>query len=245
MTKGDNLSGAYALNALNAEEREAHEAALRASDEARNEATELQDTAVLLGLAVPPVTPSPDLKARLMAQVAVTPQLPATTADAAPTPAETKARLRWSRPATALVSAAAAVALIVGGIAVGTTSLHPEPSLQAQQLAAISSAPDVQERETTLDSGEEVTVRWSPQLASSVIIVDGMDSAPADSVYQLWYIDEAGARSAGFLPVTDGVESWQVLDGELHSGDSVGVTVEPVGGSPAPTTSPIMVIELA
>jgi anti-sigma-K factor RskA len=103
----------------------------------------------------------------------------------------------------------------------------------------------VQERETTLDSGEEVTVRWSPQLASSVIIVDGMDSAPADSVYQLWYIDEAGARSAGFLPVTDGVESWQVLDGELHSGDSVGVTVEPVGGSPAPTTSPIMVIELA
>jgi hypothetical protein len=259
MTKGDNLSGAYALNALSDAERAAHEAALQASDEARNEATELQDTAVLLGLAVEPVTPSADLRARLLAQVAVTPQLPATevapqllatelpaiAADATPGPAETKARLRWSRPATAIVSAAAAIALIVGGVAVGTSSLRTEPSYQASQLAAITAAPDLQERETTLESGEQVTVRWSPTLASSVIIVDGMDSAPADSVYQLWYIGESGARAAGFLPVSDGVESWQVLDGDMHAGDLVGVTLEPAGGSSKPTTDPIMVIDLA
>jgi anti-sigma-K factor RskA len=254
MTKGDNLSGAYALNALSDAERAAHEAALQASDEARNEATELQDTAVLLGLAVEPVTPSADLRARLLAQIAVTPQLPATEVapqlpaierDATPGPAELKARLRWSRPATAIVSAAAAIALIVGGVAVGTSSLRTEPSYQASQLAAITAAPDLQERETTLESGEQVTVRWSPTLASSVIIVDGMDSAPADSVYQLWYIGESGARAAGFLPVSDGVESWQVLDGDMHAGDLVGVTLEPAGGSSKPTTDPIMVIDLA
>ena len=244
MTK-DNLSGAYALNALSAAEREAHESALRASDEARNEATELQDTAVILGLAATPVTPSADLRARLLAQVAVTPQLPATEQDAAPGPAETKARLRWSRTATTVASMAAAVALIIGGVAVGTTSLRPDTDYQTAQMAAISSAPDVQQVDTTLDGGQQVTLRWSPELASSVIIVDGMDAAPSDHVYQLWYIDESGARAAGFLPVADGVESWQVLEGDMHAGDAVGVTVEPTGGSKKPSTDPVMVIQPA
>ena len=81
--------------------------------------------------------------------------------------------------------------------------------------------------------------------AAKQIIVDGMDAAPSDHVYQLWYIDESGARAAGFLPVTDGVESWQVLEGDMHTGDVVGVTVEPTGGSKKPTTDPIMVIEPA
>lgn len=246
MTKGDNLSGAYSLDALSDAEREAHETALRLSDEARNEATELQDTAVLLGLAVEPVTPSADLRSRLLAQVAVTPQLPRTTElDAAPGPAETRARLRWSRPATALVSAAAAIALIIGGIAVGTTALRPEPSYQASQMAAITAADDVEQLDTTLASGEQITLRWSPELASSVIIVDGMAPAPDDSVYQLWYIGESGARAAGFLPVTDGVEAWQVLEGDMRAGDKIGVTVEPAGGSQKPSTDPIMVIEPA
>lgn len=246
----DNLSGSYALNALSSTERAAYEATLESSDESRNEATELHDTAVLLGLAVTPVTPSADLRARLLAQVAVTPQLAATAApiaraDAAPGPAETKARLRWSRPVATVVSLAAAVALIVAGVAVGTTSLHPEPTYQAAQMAAISAAPDVEQLDTTLASGEKITLRWSPALASSAIIVDGMASAPDDSVYQLWYIGESGARAAGFLPVTDGVESWQVLEGDMLAGDRVGVTVEPEGGSQKPTTDPIMMIEPA
>ena len=249
MTK-DDLTGAYALNALSTEEREAHEAALRGSGDARNEATELQDTAVLLGLAVAPVTPSPDLKARLMAQIAVTPQNTATEnttqpVDAAPGPAELRASRRWSRPIVAVASMAAAVALIVGGIAIGTSSLSPEPADQAAQMAAISQAADVEQRDLTLAGGQEITLRWSPELATSVLIVDGMDSAPDDRVYQMWYIGDTGARSAGFLSVTDGVESWRVLEGDMRAGDVVGVTVEPEGGSTKPSTDPIMLIDPA
>lgn len=51
---------------------------------------EFADVTTELALALPPVTPSPDLKARLMAQVAVTPQLPAET-DAAETDADATA----------------------------------------------------------------------------------------------------------------------------------------------------------
>lgn len=79
-TDPSTLTGGYALNAVSAEERAAVEAHMRASQAARNEVTELQDTAVLLGLAAEPVAPSADLKARLMAQIAVTPQLAPETA---------------------------------------------------------------------------------------------------------------------------------------------------------------------
>lgn len=240
MTK-DNLSGAYALNALSAEERAIYEAALGNSEEARSEATELQDTAVLLGLAAEPVTPSADLKARLMAQVAATPQISAV--DAAAGPAELKARRRWSRPIATAVGLAAALALIVGGIAVGTTSLQPEPSQQAALMAEINAAADMDEVDMTLAGGEKITLRWSPSLATSAIIVDGMAAAPEGSTYQLWYIGESGARSAGMFPVTDDAESWRVLEGDMHAGDVVGVTVEPEGGSDKPSGDPIMMIE--
>ncbi len=99
----------------------------------RNEVTELSDTAVLLGLAVEPVQPTPELKTNLMAMLDSTPQLaPESTqaaaqhvAPARPSaaqfdrPAQAKARARWfTRPVAVLTAAAAAVVLIVGGVVV-------------------------------------------------------------------------------------------------------------------------------
>ena len=69
------LSGAYALNALEGEEKNRFEAHLLTSKELRAEVDSLSDTAVSIGLATEPVTPPADLKTRLMAQIAVTPQL--------------------------------------------------------------------------------------------------------------------------------------------------------------------------
>src|SRR5680860_1255906 len=70
------LSGDYALNALDASDAAAYEEYLAGSDEARTEAVELGDTALALGLAAVPVQPSDGLKASLMAKLASTPQLP-------------------------------------------------------------------------------------------------------------------------------------------------------------------------
>ena len=128
----ESLSGAYALHALPEDEAKAFEAQLETSEEARNEVTGLADTAVLLGLAVDPVTPPPALKASIMAQLATTPQLPRETAEAVPTDArftgtaEAKAKARWfAKPINAIVGVAAAVALIIGGgIAVNAISTN-------------------------------------------------------------------------------------------------------------------------
>jgi len=293
------LAGAYALNALTADEAAAYERYLARSEQARIEAAELSDTAVALGLAVAPVQPSSALKANLMAQIASTPQLaplsaPATpvaaepvapvTPDvpAAPTdtppaaipigsaptpgrapvpPAETapatsagpgsaaeRAQRRWfQRPAGYLVAAAAAVALFVGGTFAGQ-AIYGDPSRefaqeQAAGLAEINAASDTQRASTQTADGQDATLVWSGDLGLSAIIVDDLPALGDDQDYQLWYIGAAGPVSAGTFDSDGSGTVWRVLDGTMTAGDTVGVTVEPKGGSEQPTTDPIVAIQ--
>jgi len=263
------LSGSNALHALGPAERaefEQHlrESALQETEQTRNEVTELSDTAVLLGLAVAPVTPSPALKDTIMAKLGSTPQLSPVSASsspsadaasrpphdtAAPSPAERKARAAWfSRPVTALACAAAAVALIIGGgVIVNNFSVDSFEQAQADQLAAINAADDAQRRVSPIEGGGTATLVWSKELGTSALVVAGIASLPADRSYQLWYIDagDGVARPAGvFSTAATGVGS-RVLDGSMGAGDAVGLTVEPAGGSATPTTTPIVVIESA
>jgi anti-sigma-K factor RskA len=69
------LTGAYALNALDDDERRRFEQALPFGDPTAEEARELSETAALLAAGTTPVAPPAALKERLMAQIAVTPQV--------------------------------------------------------------------------------------------------------------------------------------------------------------------------
>lgn len=245
----NNLSGAYVLNALDEAEARAFEAHLADSEDARTEATGLGDTAVLLGLAVDPVTPPASLKASIMAQIATTPQLPAVVEDAPPVfgAAESKARARWfAKPVNAIIGVAAAVALIIGGgVAVQAINSGVTQQQAANQLAAIQSADDAQSIKAPVASGGTATLVYAASLESAALIVDGMRTLPADKVYELWYINGDGARPAGTFTVGSDGKMWQVLDGTMKKGDTVGVTVEPHGGSQTPTTDPVLVVTTA
>lgn len=245
-----NLSGSYALNGLDAADLAEFETHLQQSQATRDEVTELTDTAVLLGLAVEPVQPSAGLKASIMGQLDAHPQLPVASPVATAafeSPAGRKAQARWfTRPVTALAAVAAAIALFVGG-GVVTTSLAQNSfaQQQADQLAAINSADDAQRASVDLADGGTATLVWSNSLLSSALIVDGLAPLPADRTYELWYINDAGARPAGTFGVAGSGSTWRVLDGTMKAGDTVGVTVEPRGGSDAPTTDPVVVIASA
>jgi anti-sigma-K factor RskA len=265
------LSGAYALNALSAEEREAFEAHLGESESLRHEVTELADTAVLLGRAIAPIEPPAALKANIMSLIASTPQLPVapklvavesddTVSDTrlapvsvpteAPvlTPAGQKAQSRWfTKPVMALVAAAAAIGIIVGGgVLVNTVGDNTAQNQAADQLAAINAASDMQQAVSDVAGGGTATLVWSNELQSSAVIVDGLATLPDGKVYELWYIGgDSVARPAGTFGVDSSGETWRVLDGEMQAGDTVGVTVEPAGGSKAPTTTPIVAIASA
>ncbi|TDW29554.1 anti-sigma factor [Cryobacterium psychrophilum] len=268
------LTGAYALNALTAEEAADFEAHLETSESARTEADELSDTAAALGLAAEPVQPSSALRASLMAKLASTPQLAPLTAapaavhapssvpavpaapvapvdDSAEPPmsgagaATTRAQQRWfQRPAQVLVAAAAAVVLFVGGTFAGQAFNNNQfVEQQAASMVQITAASDTQRAATTTSDGHSATLVWSNTLGLSAVMVNDLPSLGNDQDYQLWYINDAGAAPAGTFDSTGTGTTWRVLDGVMHAGDTVGITVEPRGGSKQPTTDPIVAFQ--
>lgn len=171
--------------------------------------------------------------------------LPSPAASAGETAAERRAARRWStRPVAILIAAAAAVALFFGGTLVGQMlSTNQFAEQQASALAQINAAPDAQRATTTTADGQPATLVWSGELGQSALLVEDLPALPKDEAYQLWYINDAGAVSAGTFTSSGSGTVWRVLDGTMKAGDAVGVTVEPAGGSEQPTTKPIIAIQ--
>lgn len=170
-------------------------------------------------------------------------------------PAETAARRRWfQRPAAAL-SAAAAVAVVFLGVGLGVGGVlnpgdesRPGTSQSTSVLDGIYAASDFQRSSTPVQGGGTATVVWSQDLGKSAVILDGVEAAPKGKTYELWYIDSKAAggaiTSAGLMDqYADGVHS-AVLSGKVRDGVTVGITVEPAGGSKQPTTTPIAAVPL-
>lgn len=160
-------------------------------------------------------------------------------------PADKRAQLRWfQRPAVLAASAAAAVALFFGGLLVGqlidTNTFEQE---QATALAEINAAPDAQRASTTTSDGQPATLVWSGELGLSALLIEDLPPLPEGKDYQLWYMNEGGAFSAGTFDSSGDGTVWRVLEGTMKAGDQVGVTVEPDGGSNEPTTDPIVAIQ--
>lgn len=237
--------------------------------ENEQEACDFEDVAAQLGLAAEPVTPRPELKAALFAAIQTTPQLPAEpeaapapvltpvpapeavqaaptapAAPEAPTPAERRAQRRWfARPTIIAASAAAAVILFFGGAIVGgTIAGNDSTQQQASALAQINAAPDAQRASAAVTGGGTATLVWSAQLGTSALIANDLPNLPNDKTYELWYIRDGKATSAGTMDAAGAGSTWKVLAGTMKAGDTVGVTVEPSGGSPQPTTNPIVAI---
>ena len=273
------LAAAYALDALDVDERAEFERALAASPELRDEVDAYADSAAHLAEQAEPVAPPPSLRARLMAELDSTPQVAPDAARAAspeiaapvpsvapaeptsnPTPsptssptsaaagsdrtvgrAESAARRRWFQRPGAIIGAAAAAVVLIAGAIIGIGWAGPNGWGAQRDMAAIAEAPDAQSQTLEVEGGGEVTLVSSADQGRSGVVVEGLPDLGADQTYELWYIDDAGADSAGTFDVS-GSETWRVLDGSFTPGVAVGITVEPAGGSPQPTTEPIVVI---
>ena len=251
---------AYALDAVDADERAAVERALADDAELRGEADGFTETAALLAGASAPVEPPPALRSRLMAQLDALPQqhpdaaapaaapaapiVPTPSAPRAqrePGPAERAAQRRWFQRPGAIIAAAAASVVLVAGAIIGVGWAGPNGWGAQREMAAIAEAPDVESSTHEVEGGGAVTLYWSAEQGRSGVVVEGLPDVGETSTYELWYIDDAGAQSAGTFDVAGG-ETWRVLEGDFAPGVAVGVTVEPAGGSPQPTTEPIVVI---
>jgi hypothetical protein len=196
--------------------------------------------------STPLAAPVPD------AQIASIADIAAPTDPALPTRrAHSRARSRWfAGPVGLVAGVAAAAALFIGGGVVGTAvsggfGTSTVTDVSASGLAQITAAADSQRSTVPVEGGGTATLVWSNSLGRSAVVVDGLAQLPDDKVYEAWYIDADGAAPAGTFTAAGDGTSWHVLAGAMSPGDTIGVTVEPAGGSQAPTTDPILVGQTA
>jgi anti-sigma-K factor RskA len=223
------LSGAYALDALSAEEAEEFSRHLAQCEACRQEVRELRAAAARMG-EVEAVAAPRALKARVLAAADKQPQLPPRV-----TPLEA-ARSRRLRPW--LAAAAAAVVLVVGGV-IGVGQLRgPSEQGPGASVSQVFQAADAHTRTFTTADGGRIRVATSPDTGRMAIATKAL--RPLDHrTYQAWTLHNGQATSAGVL---DGRAAGAVMQLPA-AGTTVAITVEPPGGSKQPTTKPIVVVD--
>ncbi|NNN29690.1 anti-sigma factor [Streptomyces sp. S3(2020)] len=243
MTTADlhTLTGAYALHALSDEERKAFRRHLAACEPCTQETAELSATAARLGLAAS-VTPRPAMREQVLQRITTVRQ----ESPREPALPRTDRTASWGRAVSRWALAACiAAATALGGIAVWQHERAEDALEQARRaeqgtdrIAAVLAAPDARTRSAKLADGATGTVVVSESQDRAVFVVSGMAHPPSGKVYQLWFDDHGSMRSAGLM---DPGRSDQavLLGGAVDGASGMGITVEPAGGSTAPTSSPV------
>jgi anti-sigma-K factor RskA len=241
------LTGAYALNAVDGAERDRFEHHLGRCRPCGNEVRGLAETATTLAMAVA-MPPPAQLKQRVMNAVSVTRQVP---------PAVDHRRLHgrlrhgttgsspWvPRLATAVAAVSLAAAVAFGILQISTRHQLDSARAQNQAIAAVIAAPDARIVSEATSAGGTASVVVSRAEAKIVFTSAGLPALPAGEVYELWLIGPPRIRPAGLLPAPSAGKTAPVLASGLATGDKVGLTVEPAGGTSKPTTTPILLMTL-
>jgi anti-sigma-K factor RskA len=245
------LTGVYALDAVDGTERDLFEHHLRRCRPCGNEVRGLAETATELAMAAA-LPPPPRVKEQVLAAVAVTRQLPPAVDRLSRAPrwmphraARQLPRPSWT-PRVAVVVAVVilAVAVVLGAVGLRTRQELDSARAQNQAIAAVLTAPDARIMTQATVDGGTATVVVSRVEGKLVFTTTGLPRLPASKVYELWLMGPPRIRRAGLLPAPASGRTAPVLASGLAAGDSVGVTVEPAGGTSQPTTSPIVVMSL-
>ncbi|MBB3039142.1 anti-sigma factor [Hoyosella altamirensis] len=233
------LTGAYALNALPAFERERFEAHLKRCPMCADEVAELREAAARVGAAAA-VDPPERLRERVLNEVAQTRQRPP---EIAPEPRRTS----WLPVASSIVAAASLVVAIALGIQLGQVNERLSDETEARQLlaqqyeefATLITAEDAQMMTTTMESGGAATAVVAHSHGAALFVTHDLEPLPEELAYQLWVLGPDGSHSPGLI---ENYEQDAVLARGIGEGSQLAVTIEPAGGSPQGTTDPIMVM---
>jgi anti-sigma-K factor RskA len=230
------LSGAYALDALDPQERAEFEVHLATCASCQAEVAGFGETgASLTSLAM--ATPPPELRDRVLASISAVRPLPPLVPEHEPEQEHeaTVTRLRSRRWWTTSLLVAAAAVLVVGLVWQPWSQQAAPPK---DSIAAVLAAPDVQRIDQLMPDGGKVTLYRSVSLDQSAAISHDLPPLPDGQVYEFWYQDPTGSMvPAGLMP--DEPRSRLLLEGSAAEASAAGMTVEPAGGSPAPTTNPL------
>ncbi|WP_327738723.1 anti-sigma factor [Streptomyces nojiriensis] len=238
------LTAAYALNALDAAEREPFTDHLSRCEECRLEVAGFQATAARLAAAVARPA-SAAMRQRTLAAVEGVRQLPPRSSTAL-SPVRPRGALRRKAAVFAVAASVAAAALFAGLAAwQNQESRHYEQRARRieqrlDDVGTVLAAPDARAAHGRTSNGAAATVVSSALRNKAVFTAGGLPAPVAGTTYQLWLDHDGTMRPAGFIH-RDGTV---LLDGGTADAAAVGLTLEPAGGSPQPTTAPLLLMDL-
>lgn len=260
-----NLSGAYAVDAVDDVERSRFEAHLTGCSECRDEVASLRAAAgQMASLTV--TSPPPSLRAAVLREISsvrplpprVTPEQAPAPEPAAPTAAPSAPLAPPAAPASLeskraersrrtplrawLVGVAAAAVLATGGLVWQPWSSDTSPVQQLTASEQVLQAKDAQRFVAKVGEATATVVR-SNSLKKAVIVTANMPSAPDGKVYELWLQQGSDMVKAGLMP--DGPSNTVLLQGDAATASGVGITVEPAGGSDTPSLPPVALVTFA
>ncbi|MFI5497383.1 anti-sigma factor domain-containing protein [Actinoplanes sp. NPDC051859] len=239
------LAGVYALHAADDLECVAFERHLAGCAVCLTETRELRETGARLAASTWSVPPR-RLRADVMTAVARTRQIPPTAQNTARTSADPSRWRRYSIAAAAAVVLAAGTGVTVYGVQeqrIRDQSAAASAAGQREdQAQGILTAPDVVLKTTAVRGGGTVTVASSASRHAGVVALSANIRPARNQALQLWTIRATTPTSAAVLPAGQSA-AMHVIDG-LSGADAVGVTLEPAGGSLAPTTPAVALIRL-
>lgn len=247
----------YALEALTEEERVLVEDYLRDHPEARQQVEEMRNTASTLPMSVSPVEPAPRTKQALLARIAVDERRRSSGQDQ---PSRRVNRFEsFFRNIGFAVAALAIVGVIV--LSVQVVSLRNEiASLNSKIAAQSDSLNQIIENLPQTNPSGTITVSLKgtnvqpqaqgqliadPTSQSAVLVITGLPPLEPGKTYQVWLI--AGAPvSAGLLTVDEHGQGVLIVTTteSIGSFQSLGISVEPAGGSLQPTGDIVVLSEL-
>jgi anti-sigma-K factor RskA len=219
------LSAAYALDALDGDDRRAFEAHLAECERCREEVYSFRDTAAALGRDVEP-RPAPEMLERRILTAAR-----AERRNVAPL------RQRWALPAAGIAAAAAGLAIGLGIWATQLShSLDRERSARGVESRIISILSQPGAKRVPL-RGNPGTLVVSPT-RDGVLILDGVKRAAEGRTYEAWIVAGNKAQPAGLFRGGAG-RTIVELKPQVPDNAVVAVTLEQAGGAPKPTGRPV------
>jgi anti-sigma-K factor RskA len=129
-----------------------------------------------------------------------------------------------------LIGVAAAAVIALGGVGVGAYVAN-----QNDPLTQVLQAQDVRQATVEVRGGGTAIVSIAPSKDALVVRMKDVPPPPEGKVYQMWLIPKDGTS-----PVSQGLMDAEALSKPavvkgIHSAAALGITVEPAGGSTAPT----------
>lgn len=227
----EELSGAYALDAVTPAERQEAQAHLAECPACRSRLKELRSVVALLPLSVTQVTPSAALKARIMAAIE---QERKAALEQQEVPQRPKRPRRQGWGMRMLAVAAVLVLALLGGMTAWNVALAHQVSTLQHQVGTLQSQSAATYAITGDQSAQGATGKliYLPQEHLTVIIVRGLPQLKGTQVYQGWLVQGKQTMSIGLLSIQNGVASID-FPGDITGYSAAAVSMEK-GPNPTP-----------